>query len=713
MHGALQRYCLDHDIDQDLSSAYFHEQQSMIERVHQFLQSKIRAMLHHAKFEKQYWTLALDYATLLCNWSPSYAQGMNGCSPYELLFHKKPDYTMLRVWGCDAYAHIDVDTREKGKLGPRAKKHIFVGLDPGNKAFRLIDPDAFGDTITRGMVKFVEDSFTAAKGLQLDEELSPLDSIFNNTIAPGVLYTSDDMLPAGTNFLHLSSFCNAEDLETYACVEFIHDGLNEPMWLEVPRAPKFLSEDLQNKLYKHIMSSIDSLTLNPDYPLFGKCEFADEPNDDPIETVLVGIDHSPTSEFDFTIMYHEPISDDNNLVLDVKHAQVKMIEPQHNLTALSASSSSPSGITYFKHKGDKVVTIPKDYSDIKNMPDAADWYASVEREMNGINEHQGLTYVHEPPAGYEKISSILHFHPKVDIEGYWRTDKSRLCPHGFKQWDSFKEIFAGTPQLAMLKVLCAFGLMMQILPQMFDIRQAFQHGEMDFKLCIELPKGYSVNGCRYAIMEKALQGCKQGANRWNAAFHEFLFSLDPSITKGTKEPNLYFTWSTDTKYLMAKHVDDCFGLSSPTSYWNGIADAMEEKWGVSNRGPMISVLGNKLHWLTSDTGALTGVVITQTRNIEELETLFQVTKHTRPVKIPLDTKTILDVRALPTKCTANNSLGYLSLLGKLLWIARNCRPDIMFAVKFMSRYTACYQELHMRALLRISRYLVWRPKPGA
>ena len=25
MHGTLQRYCLDHDIDQDLSSAYFHE----------------------------------------------------------------------------------------------------------------------------------------------------------------------------------------------------------------------------------------------------------------------------------------------------------------------------------------------------------------------------------------------------------------------------------------------------------------------------------------------------------------------------------------------------------------------------------------------------------------------------------------------------------------------------------------------------------------
>jgi hypothetical protein len=52
------------------------------------------------------------------------------------------------------------------------------------------------------------------------------------------------------------------------------------------------------------------------------------------------------------------------------------------------------------------------------------------------------------------------------------------------------------------------------------------------------------------------------------------------------------------------------------------------------------------------------------------------------------------------------SLPYRSIIGALLWIARASRPDIMFAVIYLSKFLACFDEQHFKAAKRVVRYLV-------
>jgi hypothetical protein len=60
---------------------------------------------------------------------------------------------------------------------------------------------------------------------------------------------------------------------------------------------------------------------------------------------------------------------------------------------------------------------------------------------------------------------------------------------------------------------------------------------------------------------------------------------------------------------------------------------------------------------------------------------------------------------LPINTTADPKLRYRALVGALLWIARCTRPDILFAITYLSRFSTYATKIHWDALIRVLRYL--------
>jgi hypothetical protein len=54
---------------------------------------------------------------------------------------------------------------------------------------------------------------------------------------------------------------------------------------------------------------------------------------------------------------------------------------------------------------------------------------------------------------------------------------------------------------------------------------------------------------------------------------------------------------------------------------------------------------------------------------------------------------------------ADPKLRYRALVGALLWIARCTRPDILFAITYLSRFSTYATKIHWNALIRVLRYL--------
>ena len=108
-----------------------------VERKHRHILNVAYTCFFQARLPSTFWGESILLASHLINYTPS--QVLQGKSPYELLFGKKPDYDQLRVFGCLCYAHRK--SRDKDKFGDRSRRCIFMGYPYGKKAWLPYDLD--------------------------------------------------------------------------------------------------------------------------------------------------------------------------------------------------------------------------------------------------------------------------------------------------------------------------------------------------------------------------------------------------------------------------------------------------------------------------------------------------------------------------------------------------------------------------------------------
>jgi hypothetical protein len=143
-----------------LSVRYSPQQNGVSERKNRTVVETARTLLIDSKLPKSCWNLALDAATYLVNRLPS--KSLNGKSPHEVFFNKKPALSELKRFGCLAYYQVPSETRLK--LDPKSSSGIFVGYPEHHKAYKIMNSD--GSIIISRDVLFVE-SILGVDRLQL------------------------------------------------------------------------------------------------------------------------------------------------------------------------------------------------------------------------------------------------------------------------------------------------------------------------------------------------------------------------------------------------------------------------------------------------------------------------------------------------------------------------------------------------------------------
>jgi hypothetical protein len=102
-----------------------------------------------------------------------------------------------------------------------------------------------------------------------------------------------------------------------------------------------------------------------------------------------------------------------------------------------------------------------------------------------------------------------------------------------------------------------------------------------------------------------------------------------------------------------------------------------------------------------------GTFISQTKYIQDIIKKFGM-KDAKSIKTPMGTNGHLD---LDTGGKSVDQKVYRSMIGSLLYLCAS-RPDIMLSVCMCARFQADPKEVHLRAVKRIMRYLVYTPKFG-
>ena len=83
----------------------------------------------------QFWAEVVDIAVYLINRGPS--SSLDGGIPEEAWTGKPVNYSFLKIFGCEAFSHIDKENRTK--LEAKSRKCTFIGYGVNDFGYRLWD----------------------------------------------------------------------------------------------------------------------------------------------------------------------------------------------------------------------------------------------------------------------------------------------------------------------------------------------------------------------------------------------------------------------------------------------------------------------------------------------------------------------------------------------------------------------------------------------
>lgn len=101
------------------------------EQLNRTLVERVRAMLHASGLPKNLWGEAIKHAVYMKNHTATHV--LDGKTPYEMLYGKKPNLMDLPVWGTKVWVHDPRGT----KLDVRAEEGKWVGFDAETGAHQI------------------------------------------------------------------------------------------------------------------------------------------------------------------------------------------------------------------------------------------------------------------------------------------------------------------------------------------------------------------------------------------------------------------------------------------------------------------------------------------------------------------------------------------------------------------------------------------------
>uniref|UniRef100_A0A8R7Q7D9 Integrase catalytic domain-containing protein n=1 Tax=Triticum urartu TaxID=4572 RepID=A0A8R7Q7D9_TRIUA len=166
-------------ISHHVSCPHAHQQNGSAERKHRHIVEVGLSLLAQASMPLKFWDEAFIAATYLINRMPS--KVINFETPLERLFHEKPNYSILRIFGCACWPNLRPYNNHK--LQFRSKQCTFLGYSNLHKGFKCLD-------ISTGRVYISRD-------VVFDENVFPFSTLHPNAgarLRAEILLLSPDLL---------------------------------------------------------------------------------------------------------------------------------------------------------------------------------------------------------------------------------------------------------------------------------------------------------------------------------------------------------------------------------------------------------------------------------------------------------------------------------------------------------------------------------------
>ena len=154
VNKSLFSFLSSYRISHQLTCPYTSQQNSVVERKHRHIVSMGQCLLLQASLPETCWVHAFHMATFLINRTSTPI--LNGYSPFQVLFHRSLDLSLIKTFGCLCFPHLTAYT--KHKLEPRSIPYVFLSYAANHKGYKCFHVPTRRLYISRHVI-FHEQSF--------------------------------------------------------------------------------------------------------------------------------------------------------------------------------------------------------------------------------------------------------------------------------------------------------------------------------------------------------------------------------------------------------------------------------------------------------------------------------------------------------------------------------------------------------------------------
>jgi hypothetical protein len=650
-----------HGIAREHTTTATPQQNGVAERSNRIFDEGITSLLNEAHLPGSFWGDALGAFIHVLNRSPSSA--VKGVTPYEAWFKHKPSVSHLRVFGCQAYAHVQKNKRKS--FESKTQRCIFIGYPPDFKGWKLYDPSTQKTLISRDVI-FDEQTMPGTKSTLSDASYYPL-SLNQVPESGGDRSTANHFTP------FLDDISNTLTSATDSNPLPYHPPSPSPSPNPPSPSPPPSGAPSSSSGPTNLRRTTRSNAGKPPGEWWKVWE-PREPTPD-VES------HSESEDL------NEESEDELAMSAGLAKYQSKALSMEEMVEW--AFRTSPAE--------------PRSMKEAQKRDDWDLWYEAALKEYTQMLSHNTWELV-PLPKGRKPVGSKWVFKIKENADGSIERYKARIVAQGFSQKPhlDYTETFAPVTKFASLRTILAIAAIEDLELHHMDVSSAFLNGDLQEDIYMVQPEGFVEPGKEHMVchLKKSLYGLKQSPRQWYQKLHETFLDLG---FKRCPSDNSIWVWAKDkVKVIIPVYVDDltlaCNNLDALTE----LKSKLQSKFEMRDLGELKYILGLEVHRNRPSCK----IWLSQHKHTLDILHRFHH-EHSRPVSTPLDPSISLSkVESMSQEEKEYMSgVPYLSAVGSLMYLAIGTRPDIAYAVGLLSRFNSCPAKVHWKAIQRVFQYL--------
>jgi len=340
---------------------------------------------------------------------------------------------------------------------------------------------------------------------------------------------------------------------------------------------------------------------------------------------------------------------------------------------------------------------PTTYEEAASKPE---WLEAMSKEFAAL-EANNTWVLTDLPKRKKPISCKWVYRIKYKADGSLERYKARLVIRGFTQKAGidYTETFSPVVKLTTVRALIATAVKMHWPLYQLDVNNAFLHGDLAEDIYMKPPPGLPLSSPTLVCkLQKSLYGLKQASRQWYAKLSDTLKSLGFQLSQN--DYSLFSKQTANSIVFVAIYVDDIIVTGNDIAAITSLKTCLDDQFKIKDLGELNFFLGMEILKVSH------GLVMSQKKFATELIKEFDC-DDLSPVSCPLPAS----LKPSSPVVLLDDATPYRKLVGKLNYLT-NTRPDIAFAVQYLSQFLQSPTQDHMQAALHTLRYVKKDPSQG-